>query len=280
MLLNTACALTLAASPWLEDGAFSHLPCSSLAEAIGSVPVSSIDMLKAFSATNHADAAFGAVDGAAVQWCCANEACAAICACEKPTLQDALVRAGAPCAARLATTSKGRVVPPVLTHFLQGLTATTGRAYRDVDAYVTIPHASSASIGWHCDDVDVLLILLDGSKRFRVAGPTVGSTPVIDHQMRPGDAIYIPAGVFHSGGDSRVAAEASTLLSVAMVPDDEAKAQEAVAAWRRARDGIRRRLPSPRCNDWDWAGSADGIELMRKTLGRSAAAMRFCPAPE
>ena len=47
--------------------------------------------------------------------------------------------------------------------------------------------------------VQVLLVMLRGKKRFRVAGQALGSSIAIDHVLRPGDAIYIPAGCFHSG---------------------------------------------------------------------------------
>ena len=47
--------------------------------------------------------------------------------------------------------------------------------------------------------VQVLLVMLRGKKRFRVAGKALGSSVAIDHMLQPGDAIYIPAGCFHSG---------------------------------------------------------------------------------
>jgi uncharacterized RmlC-like cupin family protein len=140
---------------------------------------------------------------------------------------------------------------------------------------------AAASIGFHCDDVDVLLIMLSGSKRFRVAGRGVGSPIVIDHVMEPGDAIYIPATFFHSGGDSSsdssLATESSsTLLSVAMEPADALSAHETVTTWRRARESVRRRLPGPECNSWGWAGSAEGAKMVRQILGGHESTRRFC----
>ena len=41
--------------------------------------------------------------------------------------------------------------------------------------------------------------MLRGAKRFRVAGKALGSAVSIDHVLRPGDALFIPAGCFHSG---------------------------------------------------------------------------------
>ena len=48
-------------------------------------------------------------------------------------------------------------------------------------------YQSFINTGWHIDDIDVLLVMLRGCKRFRVAGKTVGSAVVIDHLMREGD---------------------------------------------------------------------------------------------
>jgi hypothetical protein len=100
----------------------------------------------------------------------------------------------------------------------------------------------------HIDDVDVLLVQLRGSKRFRVAGRAAGSAVVVDHLLNVGDALYIPALYFHTGGDSSSAssdAPPSTMLSVAMPPASETDASHAVGEWRRAR-GRRCTAANPR----------------------------------
>jgi len=66
------------------------------------------------------------------------------------------------------------------------------------------------------------------ASRFRVAGSAAGSRLTIDRRMRPGDAIYIPALTFHTGGCDATR-DHSMLLSVAMPPLlGEAAAREGV----------------------------------------------------
>ena len=75
----------------------------------------------------------------------------------------------------------------------------------------------TGSFGWHGDwDFDVLIYLISGMKRFRVAGYRQKHSPVvIDEIMRPGTAVYIPRGYFHNG----MGLGESTLVSMAIVPD-------------------------------------------------------------
>ena len=60
----------------------------------------------------------------------------------------------------------------------------------------------------------MLLVQLRGRKRFRVAGATVGSPVLIDRWLASGDALYIPALYFHSGGDSGGPSAAGPALEV------------------------------------------------------------------
>ena len=207
-------------------------------------------------------------------------------------LSDALdTIARAPLSARVATAGAAATTPE-LQGWLEDLANTTGRQWRDADAYMT-PDArggcdsNTASLGWHIDDVDVLLVMLRGSKRFRVAGTQVGSQVAIDCILESGDALYIPSLRFHSGGDTArttlrddsdaPSVEASTMLSIAMPPAFAADATDVVGEWRRARDAVRRRLPgdSQTCNSWAWARSSDGRELVGTTLRGNAAWRRF-----
>lgn len=132
-------------------------------------------------------------------------------------------------------------------------------------------------------------MMVHGSKRFRVSGAAVGSAPTIDHQLAPGDALFIPALAFHTGGDSttaeptdeqaasRLAASSadSFLLSVAMRPAEPAQAAEAVRQWRAARRLAIERLPAGRGTDWGWAGSDQGRATLHKTLGGNPEWRRF-----
>ena len=117
----------------------------------------------------------------------------------------------------------------------------------------------------------MLLVLLRGRKRFRVAGRTLGSRPVIDHAMEAGDAIYIPALTFHSGGLDEQP-EDSTLLSLALSPADADAATAAVNRWKNARLAILDRAPRW-CHSWDAAGGAPGVAAIRESCAGSRAAL-------
>lgn len=281
----------LAGTPWLARAAFAPSDLAQLADDIDGLPLRKLALVKAFQPENDADAAFGS-PRPPIQWACERDACARIC---DRSLGEALEETGAPMSARVAATARregddgGGAVgaeTPTLDRWLLQLQSTTERPIRDADAYLTSAASSSASLGWHVDDIDVLLVMLRGRKRFRVAGETAGSAVVIDHLMEAGDAIYIPALTFHSGGDSSAArvAEGSTLLSVAMPPwpcgaDASARASEGVAQWRRAREAMRRALPSAGSNTWEWAASAEGARLVARTLGQAADFAQFVTPP-
>ena len=123
---------------------------------------------------------------------------------------------------------------------------------------------------------DVLLIMLTGQKRFRVAGRTLGSAVQIDHLMCPGDAIYIPALTFHSGG-ARAEAIDSTMLSIALEwekPADRLTATEAVEDWRTTRQALLERLPTGpehSGHTWAWASSNSGTATLRNVFPQGSA---------
>ncbi|MFV8131922.1 cupin domain-containing protein [Streptomyces syringium] len=71
---------------------------------------------------------------------------------------------------------------------------------------------AAEGFGTHWDDHDVLVIQLDGAKRWRIFGPTrphplyrdteepppPPDQPLADLVMRPGDALYVPRGWWHA----------------------------------------------------------------------------------
>ena len=292
---------TLAASPWLKPKCFANAQLHRIAADVDELPLGTLELVKAFNVQNDADAALGS-DLPPLQWWSTRESCASHR--REQRLCEALREAGAPISARLSS-GEDSAVTAALAEWLTALDGKSSRPHLNADAYLTCDEASSASLGWHVDDVDVLLVMLRGGKRFRVAGRSVGSPIVIDHFMHPGvhaaspgphahattvlapllltfvpfgwqDAIYIPALTFHSGGDSSSAATpcGSTLLSVAMPPSSRtqqpvaaAEATAAVAHWRRAREVARRALPDGVPNSWDAAGPKGAAAAsMRSTL--------------
>ena len=132
--------------------------------------------------------------------------------------------------------------------------------------------------------------MLRGAKRFRVAaGAALGGTVGIDHCMAVGDAVFIPALAFHSGGGQRGAADwaapttGSMLLSVAFTPAPAKVASEATAAvelWRAARQRLGERLGTDaRRGGWEWAATREGAARLRSALcvGHGDALERFIP---
>ena len=137
------------------------------------------------------------------------------------------------------------------------------------------------SHGWHTDKTDTLLLMLDGEKRFRVASPVVGGPLLLDVQLRKGQALFIPSGFFHLGGDS--VETTSTLCSMATTgngappmetyfrsswrggdaDDDDVGEKQLAAAMRSCFADL---LPEERrCRDWAWAATTLGmVELHSK----------------
>lgn len=275
------------ASPWLRTAAFDSEQLGELARQVQAVPLARLALVKAFTPRN--DAEIYASLRPTVQWACSCESCATIvrggrCGADngaEATLGDALAHGGAPVSARVATAATAYAAAPALARWLETLDDATERPFRDADVYMTAPPSSSASLGWHIDDVDVLLVMLRGRKRFRVAGTALGSRVTIDHELKPGDAIYIPALTFHTGGSNDPETEqgseqGSLMLSVAYQPRVGAGPAEAVREWREARRALLARLP-PNGNHWAWAGTADGRRMIGRTLRLNPAWTAFLP---
>ena len=273
MLLLSAEALRSgisAAAPWSAPGAFDKHSLSALASEIERLPMKALPMVKAFAPSNAADA--WARDGAHIAWSCLGEDCGRVHA-PGTTVLDAVTENAAPLAARLSDSRDGSAATAAIGEWVRTLADTTGRPVLDADAYLTPPRGVSASLGWHVDDVDVLLVMLCGEKRFRVAGSRLGSPTTIDLTMRTGDAIYIPALNFHTGGGDDLSDLArnnhSVLLSVAHRPLPAAAAAAAtrhVTEWRTVRQALLARAPSA---GWEWAGTRAGAHWLGQQFGDS-----------
>ena len=75
---------------------------------------------------------------------------------------------------------------------------------------------TSVTFPWHTDLFDVLLIMLNGTKRMRVGGTRVGESTLLDVHLQKGHAVFIPAGHFHLGGSLQPID--SMLLSISTSP--------------------------------------------------------------
>lgn len=173
----------------------------------------------------------------------------------------------APIAARITCRARDEGhLPEKLSNWFSELEAVIGRPYQNIDAYFTKGTGpSSASGGWHVDYVDVLTIMLRGSKRFRVAGKTVGSPVEIDTVLSSGDLLYFPSLRFHTGGDVQVGGffgfggpefEDSLMLSLAF-PQVDADIITVSDEWSLARNEAMKQV-QPHENNWKWAATGEG----------------------
>ena len=141
-------------TPWLRTGLFAPTELNELAAQIEELPICDLPLVKAFDRANSADQF--ARRGAATQWVCEGAGCGNLRGhCTKTTLGEAVVRARAPLSARVAVARREPELrsAPALLSWLARLDAETERPYRDADAYVTRRPHTSASLGWHVDDV-------------------------------------------------------------------------------------------------------------------------------
>lgn len=148
-------------APWLARGAFGadNALLADLSREVRSLPLCSLSLVKAFDSENEADA-FGS-RRPPLLFACSKRSCAAVFQSESTTLDQALERVRAPISARLASRGGSLAAEPDVSTcatpsihaWLCALEKRTGRAFVDVDAYLTRAPYSSASLGWHIDDV-------------------------------------------------------------------------------------------------------------------------------
>ena len=256
-------------TPWVQPHAYQPNALRELATALGSMPLGSASLVKAYDPRNEADAFV--VPTPLVKWVCGR----GLASMYDPatTLRDAAAMSGAPLSAKLASNARGSFASDELATWLTTLEESTGRRVLDADVYLTsaAEHAStSASLGFHIDDIDVFLVMLSGRKRFRVAGRTLGSAVAIDHMMTPGDAIYVPALTFHSGGSAGEPSEESLMLSVAFEwpqPAAREAASGVVGRWKQTRQALLDALPAKAAaRSWAWAATSAGDAALREAF--------------
>lgn len=159
--------------------------CAALSSRLYDLELSHLSLVKAFHPSGSAESLAPVATG--LDWVCQYGACAKIAGhTAATTLHSAVVVSRGPLSARVASSAHATdqkaaaassgaddatstalpvLRPDELHSFLASLHAMTGRSWRDADVYLTKASSPSASLGWHIDDVDVLLVLLSGTKR-------------------------------------------------------------------------------------------------------------------
>jgi hypothetical protein len=159
--------------------------CAALSSRLYDLELSRLSLVKAFHPSGSAESIAPVATG--LDWLCQYGACAKLAGhSAATTLRQAVAASRGPLSARVAssadrpdqgsagassdtsnaTSSASAVLHPAELHsFLASLHAMTSRSWRDADVYLTTAVSPSASLGWHVDDVDVLLVLLSGTKR-------------------------------------------------------------------------------------------------------------------
>ena len=136
--------------PWLKTQAYRANELSRLAD-IEHLPLTRASLVKSFDPGNDADAFV--VPTPTVRWVCQRDSCARIFDVDT-TLRSAATKSGTPLSAKLAVAADESTAIPSLCNWLSDFESTSGRRYIDADAYLTTSAgASSASLGWHIDDI-------------------------------------------------------------------------------------------------------------------------------
>ncbi|GAB7190528.1 hypothetical protein NUM3379_12340 [Kineococcus sp. NUM-3379] len=169
---------------------------------------------------------------------------------------DGIARAHA-AGATIVLQALHRVWPP-LAGFCRDLAAELGHQVQ-ANAYVTPPGAQGFAP--HHDTHDVIVLQVDGRKRWTIhppavelplksqpssqlgADPAAGRAPVLDTELGPGDALYLPRGWLHS---ARTTDERSIHLTVGLLATTWADVLGDVLAGAGTGDvALRRALPLP-----------------------------------
>lgn len=81
----------------------------------------------------------------------------------------------------------------------------------DVYLKLFIAGGTRSANGWHHDATDVLATLIDGSKRFEIAGRRDRDALEVDFLLQPGDAVWVPRGLDHRASTT---GQQSALISI------------------------------------------------------------------
>ena len=79
----------------------------------------------------------------------------------------------------------------------------TRRTSEQISAAAVVTSGRGGALECHCDDVDLIILQIAGTKRWQIFGPSVVAEsppqggPVFDRVLQPGDFLFLPAGQWH-----------------------------------------------------------------------------------
>jgi hypothetical protein len=153
-----------------------------------------------------------------------------------------------------------------LTRFCRSLERVLGHGVQ-ANAYVT--PAGAQGLALHADDHDVFTLQVLGRKSWTAYAPgadpeAAGVEPVVDTEVGPGDALYLPRGARHA---ARTTALPSIHLTIGVLPTSWSSVLDAAVA---AAEGLGLDDPLP----FGWPGDEAGFPAaVEAWLGRVASAL-------
>jgi uncharacterized RmlC-like cupin family protein len=165
--------------------------------------------------------------------------------------------------ATLVLNSLHRLWPPIVD-FCRALATELGHPTQ-CNAYVT-PGGGAQGFAFHHDTHDVFVLQVSGTKRWQVHTPVVelplrsqtragdglvaaGATPLLDVELQPGDALYLPRGYVHAASTTDSPSVHLTVGLTVTTWQDVLTDLVGAAGTGDAAVGLRRGVPTPATGD-------------------------------